>query len=186
MIPDPVNTCTMGCGLMVLEATGRISCAQPIVPTQFNGRSMPTQFMSKSTDIAGKVDEFFQSNEFGLPDAGEKKRFLFIGDQSMNSNPLLAIPSKTGHFLQAHMRRAKQLQLKVDKVMGERFAIIGPKKDGPSVAPGMKLQFHVLEEKSGGLSDARTAALLLVLVKMHNFLMDKSATYGDAFKELDV
>lgn len=174
LMPDCLCGSSLGFRVLVLDAFGRISYSGPIIRFE------------KEIAMDCIVDSFLKKNLLGLPTTREgSRRFMFIGYPSVHANSLLATPDRPGHFSQAQISRALQLPYTVDGVLKERFAFIGKEIKVPG-APGFDLMMNTWDEGSGGMSDARAKGLLFALGKMHNFLMDKSPTYGDVFKDLHI
>lgn len=167
VLADPAKP-TIGSVVMLIHATGRISYSQLINHGPKSSMEQP-------------VYDFLKNNVFRVPQPQEGQQLLFIGSEYHRKEPLLATPHYPGHFKQAQLQRGKELERKLNQVLMDRFDILGPKPGKPN-PKGLTYQVLELALKDGALSPARVRGAVLVLGKMHNFLMDKSATYGDAFK----
>lgn len=174
-MPDPRTKVTMGCHVLLLDCSGHILYSGECHNLGLvAGQRMP---------IDDVVEDFLETSEIRLPGSGNNHRFRFIGDDRMGTHPILATPRRAAQFSQGQLRRALNLHAAMNMVLKDRFEIMGNKADAP-LARGVNLLVHMLDEKSGGLSVARVSALSLAWVKLHNFLVDKSPTYGDVFKDL--
>lgn len=142
----------VGCMVMVLDVSGRISYSQ-LIKKSFGMSGV-------SMSVMEPVDQFLKQNAFQLP----SKRLLFIGC-TYNSTPTLATYSRPGHFTPSQMQLGDALEHTFHKAV--------------------KARFEILNYKFDEMAACRGSGVVLALSKMHNFLMDKSATYGDVFKGVD-
>lgn len=178
LMPDPKTKLALACEVLVLDAFGRVSYCGPM--KDLGAKAF------KALPIDQVVEEFLDTVEFGLPevDEEEEQELMFIGSEVMGTHSLLATTVRAGHFSQGQLKRAKHLHEAMDAVLDGRWAVMG-NRTGKPMARGVQLSVQIVDEKTGGLSAARTAALSFAWPRLHNFLVDKSPTYGDAFKGVD-
>lgn len=92
----------------------------------------------------------------------EKTSLSFIGTQRMRPHALLATPGRGRQFNRDEVKRGNQLASRVAKVLHERFLVT---------------------QQVMGTSNSRAFGTMFAIRKMHNFLLEKSETYGVAFQE---
>lgn len=156
VVHDPEKKVTsVACAIRVLDANGRISCSW----ARISDISPP---QNELVAITNAVARCLESSDLRLP----TPKLKFIGGQDC------------GHFSPVQILRGLQLRDRMDLVLKDRFAFLG--KD-------IKVSGQVctvLEGNSGMMSEVRGYGIVFALAKLHNFLVDKSPTYGDVFKDL--
>lgn len=152
--------------VMIVDPTGRISGSGTVLQECLHMALMDLQ------------EEFLQTTAFRLPQLQGNKRLRFIGDSLSKPCPMLATLANPGHFTREQMERGKKLGNQVIQVFKERFQALTSASEAPNTN-----RLGAMNRRSDESSHSRSAASL-VMCMMHNFLMEKSATYGDVFKGL--